>query len=170
VVDFGPFSERQSKIAELNAYQPPEPDEWLPADAAPPSDVPDREAAISHLGDVAEHLVALLHTEVPSVFEETPESLTDIDFHFWREEFPRIFEREKIDQKAVPPIGAYLGNVLVRNLGGEWIPRKKIEESQVRVGRRCWLPFVRTWRYMRSVESYRRDRGSCGRVGLSCFA
>lgn len=48
---------------------------------------------------------------------------------------------------------AYLGEVLVRNLGGEWIPRKKLEESMVRVGNRAWLPFVRAWRYMRSNQS-----------------
>ncbi|HVE83082.1 MAG TPA: helix-turn-helix domain-containing protein, partial [Myxococcales bacterium] len=70
----------------------------------------------------------------------------------WRETWPSTFEREKID-RLVPPIGAYLGEVLVRNLGGEWVPRQKLEESQVRVGHRAWLPFVRAWRYMRTDQS-----------------
>ena len=153
VVDVGPFSERQTRIAEYNAYRPPEPDEWLPADAAPLSDVEDRQAALEHLSLVAEHLVALRHKKVPSIFNETPESLTELDFHFWREDFPEVFERQKIDEHLVPPIGAYLGQVLVRNLGGEWVPRKKLEESQVRVGQRAWLPFDRAWRYMRSCQS-----------------
>jgi hypothetical protein len=43
--------------------------------------------------------------------------------------------------------------VLVRNLGGQWIPRKKLEESQVRVGSRVWLPFVRAHKSMRSRQS-----------------
>jgi len=153
VVDVGPISERQTRIAEYNAYRPPEPDEWLPADAAPLSDVADRQAALEHLSYLAEHLVALRHKKVPSIFNETPESLTELDFHFWREDFPEVFERQKIDEHLVPPIGAYLGQVLVRNLGGEWVPRKKLEESQVRVGQRAWLPFVRAWRYMRSCQS-----------------
>ncbi|WP_375770121.1 hypothetical protein NR798_04310 [Archangium gephyra] len=153
VVDDCAIHERQRKIAELNTYQPPEPEEWLPASAALPSDVEDSERVRDHYGDLAEHLVALLHSKVPSVFGETPESLTDVDYQFWHEDFPTVFERHRIDTHAVPPIGAYLGQVLVRNLGGQWIPRQKLEESQVLVGNRVWLPFVRAWRYMRSRQS-----------------
>lgn len=153
IVDSRSISQRQTQTAEFNAYRPPEPEEWLPADAAPPSDVTDREAALERIGYVAEHLVALLHKKVPGLFEETPGSLTDLDFTFWRETWPSTFERKNIDEHLVPPIGAYLGEVLARNLGGEWIPRKKLEESMVRVGRRAWLPFVRAWRYMRTDQS-----------------
>jgi hypothetical protein len=53
----------------------------------------------------------------------------------------------------VPTIGAYLGQVLVRHLGGQWIPRKNLQEAQVRVGQRVWLPFLRAWRYMRTRQS-----------------
>jgi hypothetical protein len=153
VVDDVAISQRQRKIAEFNAYQPPEPEEWLPADAALPSDVTDPQAACEHYSLLAEHLVALLHTQVPSVFKETPESLTDVDYQFWHEEFPRVFERRDIDEHAVPAVGAYLGQVLVRHLGGQWIPRKKLEEAQVRVGNRVWLPFLRAHRYMRTCQS-----------------
>ena len=97
--------------------------------------------------------MALLHTQVPSVFEETPESLTDVDFFFWREEFPKSRLRENIDAYAVPAIGAYLGEVLVRNLGGQWIPRQKLEEAQVLVGHRVWFPFVRARHYMASCQA-----------------
>ncbi len=153
VVDDVPISQRQRRIAEFNAWQPPEPEEWLPADAALPSDVADPQAAHEHYSLLAEHLVALLHTKVPSVFEATPESLPEVDFSFWHEEFPRIFERHHIDTHAVPAIGAYLGQVLVRHLGGQWIPRENLQEAQVRVGHRVWLPFLRAWRYMRSRQS-----------------
>jgi hypothetical protein len=97
-----------------------------------------------------EPLVALMHTNVSSVFEETPESLTEVDSRFWFENFPEFFEREKIDE---PAVGAYLGEVLVRNLGGQWLPRKKLGEAQVFVGDRVWLPMVRARRYMRSRQS-----------------
>jgi len=153
VVDDFAISERQRKIAELNAYQPPEPDEWLPADAILPVDVADPKAACEHYSLQAEYLVALMHSQVPSIFEETPESLTDVDYRFWADNFPETFERQNIDARAVPAVGGYLGEVLVRQLGGRWVPRKKLEEAQVVVGQRAWLPFVRAHRYMRSRQS-----------------
>ncbi|HZH12784.1 MAG TPA: hypothetical protein VE057_00330 [Archangium sp.] len=153
VVDSAASHERQRRIAEFNAWHPPEPEEWLPADSALPADVESVERALQQYGLYAEHLVGLLHSEVPSVFEATPESLSDADFYFWREEFPKSRLREAIDEHAVPAIGAYLGAVLVRNLGGRWIPRKRLEETQVLVGNRVWLPFVRARNYMRSQQS-----------------
>jgi hypothetical protein len=153
VVDSLAIHERQQKIHEFNSYQPPEPDEWRPADSALPPDVENPERAREHYSYLAELLVALLHTHVPSVFDATPESLTDVDYQLWHEDFPSVFERENIDARAVPAIGAYLGEVLVRHLGGQWIPRQKLEEVQVLVGNRVWLPFVRAWRYMRTCQS-----------------
>ncbi|MFL5345347.1 MAG: hypothetical protein ACJ8AT_11165 [Hyalangium sp.] len=153
LADEAGVARRQQRIAELNTYQPPEPEEWLPASAALPSDVPDTKAALEHYSLLAEYLVAMRHTDIPSVFEQTPESLSDVDAGFWLENFPETFERQLIDQRAVPTIGAYLGEVLVRHLGGQWIPRKKLEEAQVRVGQRVWLPFVRAYRYLRSRQS-----------------
>ncbi|HEX5754187.1 MAG TPA: hypothetical protein VFZ09_48845 [Archangium sp.] len=153
VVDRAASHERQRRIAELNAWQPPEPEEWRPAGSALPADVDDPERSLEEYSDLAEHLVALLHSEVPSVFEATPESLTDADFYFWREEFPKSRLREAIDEHAVPAIGAYLGEVLVRNLGGRWIPRQKREEAQVLVGDRVWFPFLRARNYMRSRQA-----------------
>jgi hypothetical protein len=153
VVDRCAIHERQRRIAELNAWQPPEPEEWLPADAALPSDVENPERALEQYSLHAEHLVVMLHTEVPSVFKKTPESLTDTDFYFWREDFPKTRLREVIDEHVVPAVGAYLGQVLVGNLGGQWIPRRKLMETQVLVGNRVWLPFIRAHRYMSSCES-----------------
>ncbi|HYO72926.1 MAG TPA: hypothetical protein VEU33_43390 [Archangium sp.] len=153
VVDHTASHERQRTISGLNTWLPPGPEEWRPADAALPPDVDDPERALEHYGTLAEHLVALLHTQVPSVFDATPESLTDVDFYFWRENFPRSRLRENIEAYAVPAIGAYLGEVLVSNLGGRWIPRQKLEEAQVLVGSRVWLPFVRARHYMASRQA-----------------
>ncbi len=153
VVERTASHERPRRIAELNAWQPPEPDEWRPADSALPPDVDDPERAREHYDTLAEHLVALLHTQVPSVFDTSPESLTDADFYFWREEFPTSRLREAIDEHAVPAIGAYLGEVLVHNLGGRWIPRQNLMEAPVLVGTHVWFPFVRAQRYMRSRQA-----------------
>ncbi|NRD57552.1 hypothetical protein D7Y15_37665 [Corallococcus sp. AB030] len=145
------ISERQRKIAELNAFRPPVPEEWLPV--AHPSDVANPERVLESYGDLSEGLVAGLHTKVPTIMDETPESLTDLDFYFWRESFPERYERHLIDGHTAPALGAYLGDVLVRRLGGTWVLRQKMEESQVRVGKRVWLPFLRARRYMQSRQS-----------------
>ncbi|XXF77859.1 hypothetical protein P2318_33135 [Myxococcaceae bacterium GXIMD 01537] len=145
------ISERQRKIAELNAYRPPEPDEWRPA--ALPSDVESPDRHLQQYGDLSESLVAALHASVPSLQEATPEALTDVDFHLWRDNFPETFQREFLDAHTEPAVGAYLGSVLVRRLGGTWIPRKKLEESQVRVGTRVWLPFLRARRFLHSRQA-----------------
>ncbi|SEU39143.1 hypothetical protein SAMN05443639_1336 [Stigmatella erecta] len=145
------ISERQRKIAELNAFRPLEPEEWIPA--ALPSDVANPERVLTSYGDLSEGLVAALHTQVPSIMDETPESLTELDFYFWRENFPGRYTRELIDGHTAPALGAYLGGMLVRQLGGTWVPRQKLEESQVRIGKRVWLPFLRARRYMQSRQS-----------------
>ena len=152
-VDCFPLHERQRKVAELNAWQPPEPEEWIPLESALPPDVEEPERASAYYGYRAEHLVALLHTDVPSVLEETPESLTDVDFYFWREDFPNTRLREAIDEHLMTAVGAYLGEVLVRNLGGQWIPRRNVGQAQVRVGERVWLPMLRAHRYLRSRQA-----------------
>jgi len=151
VVDVAAIHEKQSRIATLNSYRPPDAEEWL--SVALPSDVESMERISNYYDGLAESLVAALHTSVHSLFEAIPESLTDLDFHFWRENFPEMYERELIDEHTAPAVGAFLGNVLVRRLGGQWILRKKLEESQVRVGNRVWLPFLRARRYMQSRQS-----------------
>ncbi|KFE69439.1 hypothetical protein [Hyalangium minutum] len=71
----------------------------------------------------------------------------------------------------MPAIGAYLGEVMVKHLGEQWIARRKLEESQVRVSSRVWLPFVRAHKSMRSCQSlldfsltqfYRAAHRHCG--------
>ncbi|MFY0573762.1 hypothetical protein ACN28S_04765 [Cystobacter fuscus] len=153
VVDDFAISERQRRVAEFNAYQPPEPEEWLPAESALPPDVEDPDLARGRYASLGEHLVALMHSRAPSVLEGTPESLTDVDHHFWSENFPETFEQRDIDERAVPAVGGFLGEVMVRHLGGKWIPRKKLEETQVLVGNRVWFPFARAHRYLSSRQS-----------------
>ncbi|MFY1824418.1 M48 family metallopeptidase [Myxococcus fulvus] len=142
-------------LVTVDAVRAQQMEEWLPVEAASNCDVEDVEGAVEHYSLLAEYLVALLHVPVPSVFESTPESLADIDAHFWEENFPESFERWKIDESTVPLVGAFLGEVLVRRLGGQWVPRARLEESQVRVGDSVCLPFVRAYRYMRSRQALR---------------
>ncbi|MFE8595753.1 hypothetical protein [Archangium violaceum] len=153
VVDHVSSHERPRLTTELNAWQLPERRQWLPSSAALPQDVAEPQRVLERYSLLAEHLVAMLHIEVPSVRQATPESLTDIDFFFWREDLPDTRSREGLDKLAVPAVGAYLGQVLVHHLDGQWIPRDKLMENQVLVGERVWLPFIRAWHYLRSRQS-----------------
>jgi hypothetical protein len=153
VVDQVPIAYRQRKIAELNDWRPPEPEEWLPASAALPPDVKDEDVVREQYGELAEGLVAMLHTDVPSVFEATPESLTDVDAYFWGKDFYKNRRPEVVEEHLMPAVGAYLGEVLVKHLGGEWIPRQKLEEAQVRIGDHVWRPFLRAHRATRSRQA-----------------
>jgi hypothetical protein len=148
------YAERQQEIARLNQYHPPEVSEWMPLSDLLPVDVGDPEEIIALYGGLyAERLAALLHNEVPAVMGGTPESLPPIDYHFWHFDYPGTFKREDIDNDLVPAIGAYLGEVMVNHLGGRWIPRRNIDESQVVIGERAWLPFLRARHYMQSKQS-----------------
>ena len=153
VVDNFPIHERQREIARLNAWRPPEPKEWRPAHAALPSDVPEPERALQRYATLADNLVVMVHADVPSVLEGTIESLTDADFYFWREDYTHTRLREVLDSHVMPALGAWLGEMLVQHLEGEWIPRARLMEAQVRVGDRVWLPMVRAFHLLRSRQS-----------------
>jgi hypothetical protein len=58
-----------------------------------------------------------------------------------------------VEEHLMPAVGAYLGEVLVKHLGGEWIPRQKLEEAQVRIGDHVWRPFLRAHRATRSRQA-----------------
>ena len=143
---------RQRETARLNAYRPPDVSQWVPLSQAPAGDVEDAGAVIDHYeGWSAEHLVAILHRKVPSVMKCTPESLTDVDFHFWHFDYPDEFKakREELANFA----GAYLGMVMVRHLHGRWVARKKVEQSYVVVGQRAWFPFQRAFAALENRQS-----------------
>ncbi len=69
--------------------------------------------------------------------------------YFWKTRFSERYTRDVLDGHTIP----YLGDVLVRRLGGTWGLGQKMEESQVRLGKRVWLPFLRARRYMQSRQS-----------------
>jgi len=161
--DIAPFLERtlqhfyvnklNPRIAEYNRLRPPPPSEWLPLASAPPPDVDDVERAVDHYeGLLAEKLAALLHQDVPEVMDGTPESLPAVDAYLWHRDFAS-YERHKVDGILVPAVGAYLGKVLAGHLGGRWAPRRNLDEAQVIVGDRAWLPFLRARHHLQSQQS-----------------
>lgn len=130
-------------VERYNHYRPPPVSEWLPAPQQPWSDVPDARAAIArYQDDYVEHLIAVLHDKVPSVFDRSPESLPRIDWYLWHMGWGAKMGPEQWDI-LVPALGAYLGTLLVRELKGQWVPRRNLDEAAVVVGDRAWLPFLR---------------------------
>lgn len=144
---------KRQDIERLNQYRPPPPSEWLAAREAPTPDVPDiTEALRLYEHQYAEQLAALLHMEVPSVMDASPESLPEIDyFLWWRSWGPRLPEAER--ELLIQSLGAYLGMLLVHHLGGRWVPRRNLEEAAVIVGGRAWLPFLRARRHVQSRQA-----------------
>jgi hypothetical protein len=145
------FSELQTRTAAFNQLRPSPPAEWLSLSSAPSTDVDDPQQAISvYEGLHAERLAALMHSEeLLSIMEGTPESLPDLDAHLWRFKF-YDHPPSKMERFLIPMVGAYLGMVMVRHLGGRWVPRRKLDESQVIVGNRAWLPFLRARHHLQS--------------------
>jgi hypothetical protein len=144
---------KRAEIERLNSYHPPPPSEWLPAREAPAPDVPDVAEAIRlYEHQYAEQLAALLHTKVPSVMDASAESLPEIDYFLWWQGWgPKLPEAER--ELLTTSLGAYLGMVLVRRLGGRWVPRRHLDEASVIVRDRAWRPFLRARHHLQSRQA-----------------
>lgn len=154
IVDFMGFSQRQQETAKWNQYRPPNVTEWIPTAEALPSDVKDERAAVREYEELyVEQLLTLIHKEVPADIRNQPEALPSVDFHFWQNRYPEFFRRKDIDEALIPAIGSYIGRMIVRQLGGRWVPRRNLDETQVVVRDRAWLPFLRARNYMKSTQS-----------------
>lgn len=154
IIEYVSFEQRQQEVERFNAYRPPAVSEWRPLAEALPSDVADEVATSREYASLyAEQLAMLLHDKVPAVMQTSAESLPLIDAFMYRMNYPAQFSGAQIDDKLVPAIGGYLGSVLVRRLGGRWIPRRNLDEAQVVIGDRVWLPFLRARHLLQSQQS-----------------
>lgn len=143
---------RATETQRLNALSVPEPLEWRPAAQQLAADI-DVAKALDRYATYAEQLVALLHTKVADVGKNLPEVLPQIDHELWLYDYPTHAERRDIENDLVPAVGGYLGQMLVDRLGGRWVPRRTLDESQVVLGDRAWLPFLRARHYLASRDS-----------------
>lgn len=154
IYEYVNLDQRHAFVKQFNGYRAPEVTEWLPLDQAPPSDVPDPAGAIhQYAGAYAEQLMVILQDKVADILAEQAETLPQIDSYFYRAGFPEKFKRADIDADLIPAIGGYLGQVMVKQLGGRWVPRQNLDEAQVVVGDRAWLPFLRARHYMQSRQA-----------------
>jgi hypothetical protein len=144
---------KRQDIERLNRYRPPPPSEWLPASEAPAPDVPDVAESIRlYEHQYAEQLAALLHTEVPSVMDASPESLPEIDYFLWWRGWGRQLPPAE-HELLIASLGAYLGMVMVHTLGGRWVPRRNLDEATVIVGDKAWRPFLRARHHLPSRQA-----------------
>lgn len=148
------FAERESATRRFNAIRPLEPRTWLPVAQMPTSDLADQEAEVAaYHGRFAEQFVALMHRPVPEAGRFELSCLPKVDRYFWVADFPARFARKDIEDDLVPALGAWLGKMLVVNLGGVWRPRRNLMESGVIAGPRVWLTFQHARQYLRSREA-----------------
>lgn len=84
-----------------------------------------------------------------------PESLARIDRYFVTTDYWRKHSVAELERVFMPGLGGFLAQMVVRELGGKWVPRRKLEESQVIVGDRAWLPFLRVKHFVQSAEAVR---------------
>ncbi len=152
IIDSVPLFERRAKQMELNAYRPTEITEWRPVSEMLPPDVQDVDATIDQYHRQAQTFIAGYHDQIPDLMEASPKSLPRVDVFFYLNDYLRK-DPATLQQLMIPTLGAYLGTILERHLEGRWVPRRNLTESQVVIGDRAWLPFLRVKNYLQSKQA-----------------
>jgi hypothetical protein len=151
ILEAVPLSERRDRQVELKKRPVHPSEEWRPAAEALPADVEDVDNEVDRYHRAAQTYVAGFHDRIPNLIESERDALPFIDAHCFLQG-DSSQDRGKTQAKMVPTLGAYLGVALERELGGRWVPRQRLEESQVIVGDRAWLPFLRVSHSLRSRD------------------
>jgi hypothetical protein len=150
IVEREGLESRNALITKLNKLRPAKPETLSPPRGA---NVRDREKSIRLYHSVVEELVVLLHDKEPALGSNAgPEVLPLMDIHFYTEDYPGTFGAEKT-ALLLRPLGAWLGELLVRELDGEWAPRGKMDEIEVVVGNTAFLPLLRARHYLASKDA-----------------
>ncbi len=152
IVDSVPLSDRRATALELKSYHIPEISEWRTASEALPSNVDDIAETVDSYHRQGQTFVARFHDEIPGLMEAEPDVLPRIDGYFYSRDHVRK-DTPALQLLLIPTLGAYLGTMIERLLDGRWIPRRNSEESQIIVGDRAWLPFLRVKRYLQSKQA-----------------
>lgn len=147
------IEERGSTTRRLNELGLQPPTEWRPASDALPTDVEDAASTLQAYRNQAETFVAGFHDKIPDLAKESAQSLAWIDARLYLADYQQDNDTATLERLFVPTLGAYLGIVIERRLNGRWIPRKNLDESQVVVGDRAWLPFLRVRHFVQSRQA-----------------
>jgi hypothetical protein len=147
------YAQPQVRTAQAKLFAALHPDvaratEWVPLGDAPPSNVPDPHKAERRLSVLSEELIAGLGHEIPELNVATPEALLALDHYAWRRNFPALYSPQQIEGVLTPSVGAFLGHLMVKYLGGEWICREDLFECTVALSDRAWQPFLRAQHFL----------------------
>ena len=145
------IDQRPRRITELNAYRPPPVDEWLPREALKPSDVPNQARRAAEPPTTSNYLIQEVVRKLKKPVQDSPEILPSVDFLMWYSSYPGI--EPMYLTSYIRNAGWLLGDLLVRHLGGTWVPRRIPEECQVLLGDRVYLPLLRARHCLESDQS-----------------
>ena len=101
---------------------------------------------VTDLADLAEMLVVFLHGEVNEAGDYSRAALEAIDAHFARHPQQKEYKPEHLQTEFLPALGAYVGEVLVRNLKASWVAREPLPKSTVKHGDTEVSPFEVAYR------------------------
>jgi hypothetical protein len=83
--------------------------------------------------ELAEQFVALMHMEVKEVSGQSRAALKALDNYFARHPQKKEYKPEHLLTEFIPALGGYLGEVLVKELGGKWQVKNQLLKSVVKL-------------------------------------
>jgi len=88
--------------------------------------VESEETDLDEVEGLAGHIIVYLHDKIPDLFDYSRNALVGLDSYFERNPMSTAFKHRFVERELVPALGAYFGEVLVRQLGGRWLKSKPI--------------------------------------------
>jgi hypothetical protein len=101
---------------------------------------------VRDLEDLAEMLVVFLHGEVDEASDYSRAALEAVDEHFAKHPQRKEYKPEHLNEEFLPALGAFFGEVLVRNLKAKWVEREPLPRSTVKHGDTEVSPFEVAYR------------------------
>jgi hypothetical protein len=103
-------------------------------------------------------LVVYLHTTLADVFAYSRTTLEVLDAYFTKHPPRREYTQAFLLQEFTPALGAFLGEVLVRELDGRWLESQPVLTSRVQVRQKEVTVFREAyeavWRQRNLVDVY----------------
>jgi hypothetical protein len=81
--------------------------------------------------DLAEVMVVFLHTEIEEIFTYSRSAIEALNVYFNEHPQRLEYQQEHLVKAFIPALGAYVGEVLVRELRGEWVVKEPLLKSTV---------------------------------------
>jgi|SRR6476661_34523 len=83
--------------------------------------------------DLAEQMGIFLHMDVKEIFTYSRSAIEALNVYFNEHPQRMEYKQEHLVKEFIPALGAYVGEVIVRELQGEWMVREPLLKSTVRI-------------------------------------